>query len=195
MHHSTAQHSTARHTTSANKQNQQRQPHSFLGVSIVLVCVTRCWSVHMSAAVAVLCCLEPGAPFRVRVICHIQLCPGHKGCCTWPLCTDMQWPASCCACCIMSEPRRLAHLLPSVTTPAGGGVIHLQSLCGLLNVPPLLHMKRWVWGAGQRWLHSFMLLLQRSLLSVDKTRPPSTPCSATSTRSSAQATKYLLIAI
>jgi hypothetical protein len=41
--------------------------------------------------------------------------------------------------------------------------MHLQSLCGLLNVPPLLHMKRKFCGGGHRWLHSFILALHRSL--------------------------------
>lgn len=30
--------------------------------------------------------------------------------------------------------------------------MHLQSLCGLLNVPPLLHMNTKFCGGGHRWL-------------------------------------------
>jgi hypothetical protein len=47
----------------------------------------------------------------------------------------------------------------------------LQSLCGLLNVPPLLHMKRYVCGIAQRLTHSFWLLAHKSLLSVLMTSP------------------------
>ncbi len=59
---------------------------------------------------------------------------------------------------------------------------HLQSLCGLLKVPPLLHKNRKLCGGGQRWLHSFMLLLHRSLLSVEMTSPASAPWAAASSR-------------
>jgi hypothetical protein len=71
--------------------------------------------------------------------------------------------------------------------------MHLQSLCGLLNVPPLLHMNMKFCGGGHRWLQSFILLLHRSLLSVEMTSPANAPCPAIASKQSSTAALCALI--
>jgi hypothetical protein len=65
------------------------------------------------------------------------------------------------------------YSLPSVCAPTGGGVTHLQSLYGLLNVPPLLHMNRKLCGAAHLDVHVFRFAAHKSLPSFSIMRPAS----------------------
>lgn len=66
--------------------------------------------------------------------------------------------------------------LPSVCAPTGGGVTHLQSLYGLLNVPPLLHMNKKLCGGAHLDVHVLRFAAHKSLPSFSMMRPAKAVC-------------------